>query len=224
VPTSGAFVTNRLLRAGTQPARNPPLVLSLRCSRRDRSHRASTSLTSSIRLEPRPSAPSARKAHPSVAARTSVIVSISRRARASTHRRSDDGCCWPRLRSPPPLPRLTVRSRSRAIDRAVSERRHSLRSPDELGPLPLAGRRRLPLGRSSTRGAHARGDPGPFDRCLQLTIRFSKNDRPVSRHTPQRTSPRVAGAIGVTPMGSLRRAGLRSEACSASVPHLPAYL
>jgi hypothetical protein len=48
---------------------------------------------------------------------------------------------------------------------------------------------------SGTRGARPFGDPGPFDRRLQLTIMFSRNACSSSRCTPCRVSPRGTGTL-----------------------------
>jgi hypothetical protein len=133
------------------------------------------------------------------------IVSISRRARASmlepVHG-SAYGCpaslsrgFWPCDPSAIPLA-----DRSAPSPRNV----HSRGAADELGRLPcFAGRPASPgffiseerSEPSGTRGARPFGDPGPFDRRLQLTILFSRNACSSSRCTPCRVSPRGTGTL-----------------------------
>lgn len=87
------------------------------------------------------------------------------------------------------------------------------------------GTRSLPSLCSGLRGAQPGGDPGPFDRCLQLTDSIFNMIARLSRHTPRRTSPRDTGALGSRRSSSLRRAGRgRVEAFSSSRPSVPAYL
>lgn len=73
-----------------------------------------------------------------------------------------------------------------------SARRHSCEGSGELGRLPPGvypvGRPVCSLGPRGLRGAQADGDPGPFDRCLQLTDSVFKMIALSSRHTPHRTS------------------------------------
>jgi hypothetical protein len=80
----------------------------------------------------------------------------------------------------------------------ASARRHSCEGSGELGRLPLA--KGAPSfscwDLAGLRGAQPDGDPGPFDRCLQLTDLVFKMIALTSRHTPRRTSPRDAGPIG----------------------------
>jgi hypothetical protein len=147
------------------------------------------------------------------------IVSISRRARASSLEpfsrpgRLDPGFARPRAI------RSSARSRYPCRDRigAVSAQRHPREVPDELDR-PPPKRRPASADPACSRGARPADDPGPFDRRLQLTIRFSKNDCPSSRHTPHRISPRGAGALGTRRAarfgGPVRACG----ACSSPSP------
>jgi len=100
---------------------------------------------------------------------------------------------------------------------AVSAQRHPRAVPDELDR-PPPKRRPASADPACSRGARPADDPGPFDRCLQLTIVFSKNDCPSSRHTPHRISPRGAGALGTRRAarfgGPVRTCG----ACSSPSP------
>lgn len=93
---------------------------------------------------------------------------------------------------------------------------------DELGRLPLTGRPPFPVFReraepSGTRGARPFGDPGPFDRRLQLTILFSRNACSVSRCTPRRVFPTRRGNARFTPSRSLQRASRTLGALSSPI-------
>lgn len=103
---------------------------------------------------------------------------------------------WPC--DPPAIP---LAGRSAPSPRNV----HSRGAADELGRLPCFAGRSASSGffisedwsePSGTRGARPFGDPGPFDRRLQLTILFSRNACSSSRCTPRRVSPRDAGTLG----------------------------
>lgn len=149
--------------------------------------------------------PSSRRTHEH-AARTPVIVSISRRA--SRGARPFGRARGSRLRSPPrPSARRTGNARWRSPSVLTPARRHSR---------PRARRARSPTLRRAPRarrealracGARPGGDPGPIDRCLQLTIRFSR--RTPTRHGTLRVDSPRRGSPRFTPMGSLRRAGDR---------------
>lgn len=93
----------------------------------------------------------------------------------------------------------------------ASARRHSSEGSGELGRLPcFQGAQRVHWDLAGLRGARPDGDPGPFDRCLQLTDSVFKNDRPhVSAHSASHV-PTRHGSHRFTPMISLRRAGCRS--------------
>lgn len=93
---------------------------------------------------------------------------------------------------------------------------------DELGHLPLTGRSPFPVSRkraepSGTRGARPSGDPGPFDRRLQLTILFSRNACSSSRCTPRRVFPTRRGNARFTPSRSLQRASRTLGALSSPI-------
>lgn len=219
----------RLPRAGTHPARRPAPVLRIASvsgaivrlgrGRLGRHPPSRTTLRSPAPVRERrtPRSPGAL-----------YRVDLAARARARSNR----------LHGPERLvsgfaPRqdpfgLTSTPRSRAaLPSCASVRRHSCGDLGELGLLPFQGAQRVALGLPGTRGARPGGDPGPSDRCLLLTDSGFKDDRPKSRRTPHRTSPRDAGAPG-----SRRRAHFGeptdrsrsvffSERRSAGVPLMP---
>jgi hypothetical protein len=86
---------------------------------------------------------------------------------------------------------------------AASPRRHSCGEPGELGRLPSRGAQHVGWDYRHT-WVRTGGDPGPFDRCLQLTDAVFKDDRPKSRRTPHRILPTRWGAVGSRRTGSLR--------------------
>jgi hypothetical protein len=103
--------------------------------------------------------------------------------------------------------RVPARSYRRSLPTTslVSGRSRRARSPPPRVSLP---RRRPTFSRWGSGRAWVRpgGDPGPLDRCLQLTDFVFKDDRLTSRHTSHRLFPHDARARGFTPQRPLRRA------------------
>jgi hypothetical protein len=158
-----------------------------------------------------------------LSARTSVcgsdafFVSISRRARARARTAFRRLSPWfPGFALHRALP-LSCGFVTRRMDRdpfrdrpdLASAGRHSCDGSGSLGRRsPCHGGTQLSLGLFfGCVGRIPGGDPGPLDRCLQLTDLVFKMIARSSRHTPNRTSPRDSGTLGFTPMGSLRRIG-----------------
>ena len=162
---------------------------------------------------------------PSVCSTNAFFVSISRRARASAQvlvctrfLRSGSGFApatsrpfgsrtSPRSFFDLAADRVPARSYRRSLPTTslVSGRSRRARSPPPRVSLP---RRRPTFFRWGSGRAWVRpgGDPGPLDRCLQLTDFVFKDDRLTSRHTSHRLFPHDARARGFTPQCPLRRA------------------
>lgn len=182
VPASDVVVTVWLSHASSQPARDLNPALRNASGMPERSF-ASGQDVSDVTTRRRTAVRTHLAARTSVCGSDAFTVSISRRARASARTVVDGSCRGFRIRSslrPPASLRVSdVANRPRSLFRdrpdLATAGRHSCEGSGLLGRLsPFYGGIQLSLDLFGCVGRIPGGDPGPLDRCLQLTIWFSK--------------------------------------------------